>query len=54
MSDVRICSVDDVKAGTAARFDVDGHRLCVVGRAGRPGGGAGAPPPATAGPTTGT
>jgi 3-phenylpropionate/trans-cinnamate dioxygenase ferredoxin subunit len=35
MSDVRICSVDDVKAGTAARFDVDGHRLCVVGGAGR-------------------
>ena len=30
MSDVRVCSVDDVVAGTAARFDVDGHRLCVV------------------------
>jgi 3-phenylpropionate/trans-cinnamate dioxygenase ferredoxin subunit len=28
--DVRVCSVDDVAAGTAARFDVDGHRLCVV------------------------
>jgi len=25
-----VCSVDDVAAGTAARFDVDGHRLCVV------------------------
>ena len=30
MPDVRVCSVDDVAAGTAARFDVDGHRLCVV------------------------
>jgi 3-phenylpropionate/trans-cinnamate dioxygenase ferredoxin subunit len=38
MSDVRICSVDDVKAGTAARFDVDGHRLCVVRLASRDGG----------------
>ena len=26
----RACSVADVQPGTAARFDVDGHRLCVV------------------------
>ena len=25
-----MCSVDDVRPGSAARFDVDGHRLCVV------------------------
>ena len=25
-----MCAVADVKPGTAARFDVDGHRLCVV------------------------
>jgi 3-phenylpropionate/trans-cinnamate dioxygenase ferredoxin subunit len=30
MSDVRVCSVDDVKPGTARRFDVDGHRIAVV------------------------
>jgi 3-phenylpropionate/trans-cinnamate dioxygenase ferredoxin subunit len=30
MSDVRVCSVHDVKPGTAARFDVEGHRLCIV------------------------
>ena len=30
MSDVRVCSIDDVAAGSAKRFDVDGHRLCVV------------------------
>ena len=30
MSDVRVCSVADVKPGTASRFDVEGHRLCVV------------------------
>jgi 3-phenylpropionate/trans-cinnamate dioxygenase ferredoxin subunit len=30
VAEVRVCSVDDVAAGTAARFDVDGHRLCVV------------------------
>ena len=30
MSDVRVCAVGDVKPGTASRFDVDGHRLCVV------------------------
>jgi len=28
--DVRVCAVGDVKSGTAARFDVDGHRFCVV------------------------
>jgi 3-phenylpropionate/trans-cinnamate dioxygenase ferredoxin subunit len=27
---VRICSVDDLKPGSAKRFDVDGHRLAVV------------------------
>jgi len=30
MSEVRVCSVDDVAGGSARRFDVDGHRLCVV------------------------
>lgn len=30
MPEVRCCGVDDVAAGTARRFDVDGHRLCVV------------------------
>ena len=30
MPDLRVCSVDDVATGSAARFDVDGHRLCVV------------------------
>ena len=30
MTDVRMCSVDDVEPGTARRFDVDGHRLCAV------------------------
>jgi 3-phenylpropionate/trans-cinnamate dioxygenase ferredoxin subunit len=30
MSDVRVCAVEDVNPGTAHRFDVDGHRLCVV------------------------
>jgi 3-phenylpropionate/trans-cinnamate dioxygenase ferredoxin component len=34
MSDVRICAVSDVKPGTACRFDVGGHRLCVVNIAG--------------------
>jgi 3-phenylpropionate/trans-cinnamate dioxygenase ferredoxin subunit len=28
--EVRVCSTTDVKPGAAARFDVDGHRLCVV------------------------
>ena len=30
MSETKICSVNDVKPGAARRFDVDGHRLCVV------------------------
>jgi 3-phenylpropionate/trans-cinnamate dioxygenase ferredoxin subunit len=30
MSDVRVCSVGAVRPGTAARFDIDGHSLCVV------------------------
>lgn len=30
MPEVRCCGVDDVAPGTARRFDVDGHRLCVV------------------------
>jgi 3-phenylpropionate/trans-cinnamate dioxygenase ferredoxin subunit len=30
VSDVRVCSTTDVAPGNAARFDVDGHRLCVV------------------------
>jgi 3-phenylpropionate/trans-cinnamate dioxygenase ferredoxin subunit len=30
VGEVRVCSVDDVASGTASRFDVDGHRLCVV------------------------
>lgn len=30
MPELRVCSVDDVASGTAGRFDVDGHRLCVV------------------------
>ena len=30
MGDLRVCSVKDVEAGSARRFDVDGHRLCVV------------------------
>ena len=38
VNEVRICSVHDVKLGAAARFDVDGHRLCVVRLAGRDGG----------------
>jgi len=28
--DVRVCDTGDVASGAAARFDVDGHRLCVV------------------------
>jgi 3-phenylpropionate/trans-cinnamate dioxygenase ferredoxin component len=27
---IRVCSVDDVAAGTAERFDVEGHRIAVV------------------------
>ena len=30
MPEFRVCAVEDVKSGSAARFDVDGHRLCVV------------------------
>ena len=30
MPDVRVCDSGDVASGAAARFDVDGHRLCVV------------------------
>jgi 3-phenylpropionate/trans-cinnamate dioxygenase ferredoxin component len=28
--EIRVCAVDDVEPGAAKRFDVDGHRLCVV------------------------
>lgn len=30
MSELRVCATTDVEAGSARRFDVDGHRLCVV------------------------
>jgi 3-phenylpropionate/trans-cinnamate dioxygenase ferredoxin subunit len=30
MSDVTVCKVGDVPPGQAKRFEVDGHRLCVV------------------------
>jgi 3-phenylpropionate/trans-cinnamate dioxygenase ferredoxin component len=30
VGDLRVCSVKDVEAGSARRFDVDGRRLCVV------------------------
>jgi 3-phenylpropionate/trans-cinnamate dioxygenase ferredoxin component len=30
MSEVRVCSVDEVKPGSARRVDADGHRLAVV------------------------
>ena len=30
MGDLRVCSVKDVEAGSARRFDVDGYKLCVV------------------------
>jgi 3-phenylpropionate/trans-cinnamate dioxygenase ferredoxin subunit len=30
MPDVRVCSVNDVKPGTHARYDVEGVGLCVV------------------------
>jgi 3-phenylpropionate/trans-cinnamate dioxygenase ferredoxin component len=30
MTRVRVCSVDDVKPGSARRFDVDGYRLAIV------------------------
>jgi 3-phenylpropionate/trans-cinnamate dioxygenase ferredoxin component len=35
MSDVCVCRVGDVEPGTASRFDVNGHRLCVVNIADR-------------------
>ena len=27
---MRLCALDELKAGTARRFDVAGHRICVV------------------------
>ena len=30
MADVRVCSADEVKPGSAKRVDIEGHRLCVV------------------------
>ena len=30
MPDVRVCSVHDVKPGAHARYDLEGHHLCVV------------------------
>jgi len=30
MAETRVCAVTDVEPGAARRFDVDGHRLCVV------------------------
>jgi len=30
VAEVRVCSVNDVKPGTATRVEVDGNRLCVV------------------------
>jgi 3-phenylpropionate/trans-cinnamate dioxygenase ferredoxin component len=30
MADVVVCKVRDVKPGSAARYDVEGHRLCLV------------------------
>jgi 3-phenylpropionate/trans-cinnamate dioxygenase ferredoxin subunit len=30
VTEVRVCGVDDVAPGSAQRFDVAGHRLCVV------------------------
>jgi 3-phenylpropionate/trans-cinnamate dioxygenase ferredoxin component len=30
MPEVAVCKVRDVKAGRSRRFDVDGHRLCIV------------------------
>lgn len=30
MPDVRVCSASDLKAGSAIRFEVAGHGLCVV------------------------
>ena len=30
MAEFRVCAVSDVKPGAASRFDVNGHRFCVV------------------------
>ena len=30
MTTTRVCSVADVPVGEARRFDIDGHRLCIV------------------------
>ncbi|HEX5266528.1 MAG TPA: non-heme iron oxygenase ferredoxin subunit [Acidimicrobiales bacterium] len=30
MDPVRLCGVDEMEAGTAKRFDVAGHRVCLV------------------------
>jgi 3-phenylpropionate/trans-cinnamate dioxygenase ferredoxin subunit len=30
VGELRVCSVKDVDAGSAKRFDVDGYKLCVV------------------------
>jgi 3-phenylpropionate/trans-cinnamate dioxygenase ferredoxin component len=30
VGDLRVCSVKDVEAGSARRFDVNGYKLCVV------------------------
>jgi 3-phenylpropionate/trans-cinnamate dioxygenase ferredoxin component len=30
VGDLRVCSVKEVDAGSARRFDVDGYKLCVV------------------------
>jgi 3-phenylpropionate/trans-cinnamate dioxygenase ferredoxin subunit len=30
VGELRVCSVKDVEAGSARRFDVDGYTLCVV------------------------
>lgn len=27
---IRLCSVDEIAPGEAQRFDVDGHRLCLI------------------------
>ena len=29
-SDVRVCSVTDIPTSSSRRFDIDGHRICVV------------------------
>ena len=30
MDPVRLCAVDDIESGSARRFDVQGHRICLV------------------------